>query len=372
MTERLTDFDLEAYDYVLPAASIAQLPAEKRDGARLLVVERETESPQDLRFPDIVRLLQPEDILVVNNTRVFPARLIGRKESGGRVELFLLQYPSHHSDNAAGQNSDGAWSEAQATALIKTSKKPKPGARFIFGERLEARLEAGLEAGLADGKVRVALRFQGALSEVLACHGKVPLPPYINRSEGEFSYDRERYQTLFADRTGAVAAPTAGLHFSKELLAEIKASKVAIAQITLHVGYGTFAPVRATDIRQHRIHEEYVSVPAATADLINRTKKAGGRIWAVGTTTVRALEFAAATDGSVRELEGWCGLYIVPGYRFKVVDNLITNFHLPKSSLLFLVASLVGRKRLLACYQEAIRRNYRFYSYGDAMAIITR
>ncbi len=366
----ISDFDIEAYSYHLPLENIAQAPAPDRDASRLLVLDQKTDTLLHRRFTDILEYLDPHDLLVVNDTRVFPARLIGSKETGGRVELFLLEYPRLLSKPGRPAGRGGKtppWSEAAATGLIKSSKRPRPGARLLFGTDLEGTLISFL----ANGKAEVRLGFRGELADLLARHGRVPLPPYINRKKGDNSWDRERYQTLFAARTGAVAAPTAGLHFSDPLLAAIRAKGVELASITLHVGYGTFAPVRVRDIRDHQIHQEYVSVSKETAEKINATRAAGGRIWAVGTTTLRALESAASADGMVRELSGWCGLYIYPGYRFRVIDNLITNFHLPGSSLLFLVSALVGRERLLHSYQEAIERNYRFYSYGDAMAIIS-
>jgi S-adenosylmethionine:tRNA ribosyltransferase-isomerase len=232
-------------------------------------------------------------------------------------------------------------------------------------------LEGIVEELLPDGKARVTLFFQGNIDDILAACGKVPLPPYIRRPDNDFPLDRERYQTIYASRTGAVAAPTAGLHFSESLLKKISAIGVKTAAVTLHVGYGTFAPVRVTDIRRHTLHEEYAVIPQKTADLVNETKRKGGAIWAVGTTTVRTLEFGADENGRLQAMEGWCNLYIYPGYRFKIINHLITNFHLPGSSLLVLVAALVGRKKLMSCYRHAIARNYRFYSYGDAMAIIT-
>ncbi|MFA6284635.1 MAG: tRNA preQ1(34) S-adenosylmethionine ribosyltransferase-isomerase QueA, partial [Desulfurivibrionaceae bacterium] len=223
-----------------------------------------------------------------------------------------------------------------------------------------------------DGKVRVVLCFRGDLARLLEEHGQMPLPPYIRREEGQSEEDRQRYQTVYAENPGAVAAPTAGLHFTPELLARIQAQGVRLAQVTLHVGYGTFAPVRVEDIREHAIHAEYLKVSEETAALVNETRAAGGRVWAVGTTSVRALEFAAQETGQVAGRSGFCDLYIYPGYQFRVVDNLITNFHLPQSSLLFLVSALVGRERILAAYEEAVEKGYRFYSYGDAMALITR
>ncbi|MBU1139868.1 MAG: tRNA preQ1(34) S-adenosylmethionine ribosyltransferase-isomerase QueA, partial [Proteobacteria bacterium] len=253
------------------------------------------------------------------------------------------------------------------TALIKSSKRSKPGSRLLLGPDLSAVI---LEL-LDEGKVRIELRYPGSkeLATILDEHGQVPLPPYISRTEGSTEEDRKRYQTVYAHSPGAVAAPTAGLHFSEKLLQAIQKKGIDTAHITLHVGHGTFAPVRCEEIRDHRIHEEYVSVSKESADKINRVRANGGKIWAVGTTTVRTLEFMADVHGQMQAGDGWCRLYIVPGYEFKVVDNLITNFHLPQSSLLFLVAALCGRQTLLESYQEAIKLGYRFYSYGDAMAI---
>lgn len=369
------DYDINSYSYDLPAERIAQRPPKKRDDARLLMLNRRTGVMKDTRFPTIVELAKPNDLVVVNDTKVFPARILGKKETGGSIELFLLEYPSPARPDAArpamgidSQAGGADWSQGEVIVLLKSSKRPRPGMSILFGSRLRAHVTEYL----ADGKARVMLQYQGSLEEVLALYGRTPLPPYIRREPGhDPAADRERYQTLFAMRTGAVAAPTAGLHFSEELLARLQARQVRVAAITLHVGYGTFAPVRTADIRDHRLHEEYVIVSANTARLVNEIAEAGGRIWAVGTTTVRALEYAADLDGRLHETAGWCGLYIYPGYRFKVVDNLITNFHLPGSSLLFLVAALTGREMLMRAYQHAISHKYRFYSYGDAMAIVT-
>jgi S-adenosylmethionine:tRNA ribosyltransferase-isomerase len=312
----------------------------------------------------------------VNNTKVFPARLEGEKTSGGKIEFFLLEYPDFSQlqpiDSKVGPDSlKHQWHSLTATGLLKSSKRPKPGARISFNENLIGDV---LEL-LPEGKVKINLLFNCnknlAPADILASCGRVPLPPYIRRANGDHKSDVERYQTIFASNTGAVAAPTAGLHFSKALLAELHKKNIGIANITLHVGYGTFAPVRVKDIRNHEIHEEYVDVPAETAERINRARSTGKRIWAVGTTTVRSLEYAATLEGNVKATSGWCGLYIYPGYNFKVVNSVITNFHLPGSSLLFLTAALAGRTRMLRAYEEAVRLGYRFYSYGDAMAIMT-
>jgi S-adenosylmethionine:tRNA ribosyltransferase-isomerase len=354
------DFVLESYDYHLPQENIAQHPADRRDNSRLLVLHQSSGDIEHRHFSDIADFLSEKDMLVVNDTRVFPARLLGCKQTGGKTEVFLLEYPRQSDASSRGA--------AVAAALIKASKRPRPGSVINIGDDLSCRI---LEL-FDEGKTLIELRYgKGAdLSKILAQYGQVPLPPYIERRHGTTLEDIERYQTVYADRPGAVAAPTAGLHFTDTLLKVLSERGIAIGRLTLHVGYGTFAPVRCERIREHNIHEEYVSIPQETAELINTTKKRGGRIWAIGTTTVRAIEFAADDRGKVLPLEGWCGLYIVPGYRFKVVDNLITNFHLPRSSLMFLVSALCGRETLLSCYREAIAKGYRFYSYGDAMAII--
>lgn len=352
------DFTLGAYDYALPPENIAQHPADKREDSRLFILHRTNDVREHRRFTDIAEFIQPGDLLVINDTRVFPARLLGRKDTGGKAEVFLLSYPLESTKNNL----------TTATALIKSSKRPHPGSSLIISDELSCTV---LE-DLGEGRVEISLHYdrnQG-LAAILSRHGQIPLPPYIARNNGSTEEDGRRYQTVYADRPGAVAAPTAGLHFSRELLAKIEDKGVAIARITLHVGYGTFAPVRTEAILEHSIHQEHIHISAENAESINRVRQQGGKIWAVGTTTVRALEFAALKSGRVQPMEGWCDLYIVPGFRFQVVDNLITNFHLPQSSLLFLVSAFCGRERLLDCYREAITLGYRFYSYGDAMAIL--
>lgn len=356
-------FDVEDYNYHLPVENIAQEPAIVRDESRLLVMDRDGDLA-DRMFGDIVELLQPGDILIVNDTKVFPARIKGVKETGGKVELFLLGYPLVQEAGVTGDSVG----RAEAVCLLKSSKRPKPGSRLLFGDDFSGQVLEHLDAG----KVRVALFFRGELEPLLNSHGQVPLPPYIRRESGEEPSDRERYQTVYAKKVGAVAAPTAGLHFTPELLAAIERKGVRFANITLHVGYGTFSPVRVEDIRDHDIHKEYIEIPGETVALVNQTRKNGGRVWSVGTTTARALEDAAGEDGVLHEKEDWCGLYIYPGYKFKVVDNLITNFHLPKSSLLFLVSAMAGHSNVMAAYQYAVQHGYRFYSYGDAMAVVTR
>ncbi|MDF1614495.1 tRNA preQ1(34) S-adenosylmethionine ribosyltransferase-isomerase QueA [Desulfurivibrio dismutans] len=354
-------FSLDDYDYHLPTELIAQQPAPQRDASRLLVCDGGNGFVlADRRFPDLFDLLSPGDLLVFNDTRVFPARLLGHKESGGRVELLLLEYPVCHGVG-------GKESEAVAWGLLKSSKGARPGTWLLFGDDCRVLVEEKGEGG----KVRVRLQLTAPLDDCLARYGRMPLPPYIKR-EADSEEDRRRYQTVYAQAPGAVAAPTAGLHFTEELLAKIKAKGVGLARITLHVGYGTFAPVRSQDIRRHEIHAEDYLISEESAELINQAKAAGGRIWAVGTTSVRTLEAAAAEDGRVTPGSGSCRLYIYPGYSFKVVDNLLTNFHLPRSSLLFLVSALAGRENILRAYRHAVAARYRFFSYGDAMAIIKK
>lgn len=359
------DLSLHSYDYDLPAELIAQVPSSIRDESRLLVVDCPRDRLNDRKFSDVPSLFSNNDLLVVNDTKVFPARLIGRKQTGGMVELFLLGYPL---ETPLGYPDQGTgFKSVEADVLIKSSKSCGVGTRIYFGEELHAKVTERT----ADGKVRAVLHHRGQLDAVLGRYGVMPLPPYIKRESGENGEDRQRYQTVYAREPGAVAAPTAGLHFTEELFASIDRAGVRVASVTLHVGYGTFAPVRDEDIRRHQIHSEFVEVSSETASLINETRQKGGAVWCVGTTTARSLEFAATEDGMVVPVKAACNLYIYPGYRFRVVRNLITNFHLPRSSLLFLVSALAGRERMLAAYRHAIAEKYRFFSYGDAMAIIT-
>jgi S-adenosylmethionine:tRNA ribosyltransferase-isomerase len=352
------DLTLKGYSYNLPEEKIAQHPAEKRDNSKLLVLHAGTNTVSHKRFSEIASLIKPEDMLVVNNTQVFPARLLGQKETGGKAEIFLLNFPvmERGKDNIA-----------KVTALIKSSKRPKPGSIITINRSLSCTVLELLDGG----KALLQINYNHDLSKTLQMSGQIPLPPYITRKNGCTAEDVIRYQTVYASETGAVAAPTAGLHFTEELLTKIEQQGTLRGHITLHVGYGTFAPVRVEKIIDHKIHEEYINIPEETVRKIAETKKRGGRIWAVGTTTVRALEFGAQKDGRLSAMEGWCDLYIYPGFTFRVIDNLITNFHLPDSSLMFLVSALCERKTLLNCYKQAIREGYRFFSYGDAMAIIT-
>ncbi len=362
------DFDLTAYDYPLPPDHIAQHPAARRDQSKLMIMEGEKNDPIHAHFSDIVNYFKAGDIMVVNDTKVFPARLHGHKETGGKAEVFLLGLPSPV-DKTVYTPQEGKTCFA-TQALVKSSKRPHPGSRIHISDRLSCLVNKDLQ----EGKAEIILEFDATLSldEILGREGQVPLPPYIERQGGTTNEDRERYQTVYASHPGAVAAPTAGLHFTPEILQELQARGVLMASVTLHVGYGTFAPVRSEHITDHQIHSEFVSIDREMAEKINRVKKEGGRVWAVGTTSVRALEFASNAEGEVQPCQGWCQLYITPGYRFKVIDNLITNFHLPQSSLLFLVSALCGRKKLLRFYEEAIEKDYRFFSYGDAMAIIRK
>ncbi len=353
-----SSFLLDSYDFHLPDELIAQKPAARREGSRLLKIDCQSRAITHGVFSDLVHLFSAGDILVINNTRVFPARLLGRKETGGKVELLLLHYP---------ESSSAMGGEAEVRALLKSSKRPKPGSHILFGTDLEAIIIENNQ----NGSVLVSLRWQGDLDVILEEYGNVPLPPYISRTSGPDDEDRRRYQTVYARQNGAIAAPTAGLHFTDELLTELKGRGVGVAPVTLHVGYGTFAPVRSRDIRDHIIHSEWVSVSAESALAINQCRSAGGRVWAIGTTSARALEFAADGAGRVCEIAGECRIYIYPGYQYQIVDNLVTNFHLPKSSLLFMVSAFAGRDLLMSAYSEALKEKYRFYSYGDAMVIIS-
>jgi len=365
---------LSDYNYKLPEELIAQVPAFPRDESRLMVLERKRQRISHHHFTDIARLLSPEDLLVVNNTCVVPARLTGSKETGGRVEVLLLSYPGQtprlqgkgdltvsHTPNR--EELPGSFT---CECLVKASNRPRTGSKFHFDGGLQA-----IVLGGADGRYKLEFRFKGDFDTLINRIGHMPLPPYINRDETNPPPcdDRVCYQTVYAEKKGAVAAPTAGLHFSGELLNQLAANGVEIVPITLHVGYGTFLPVRVVDIREHRIHSEVYELTQGAARAINKARDEGRRIIAVGTTTVRVLEFASDPFGRLHPGSGMCDLFIYPGYQFKVIDALITNFHLPKSTLLMLVAAFANRQFILDAYQEAIRHAYRFYSYGDAMLI---
>lgn len=340
---------LEQFDYFLPPELIAQEPADDRSSSRLLTLDRTSGSIAEDRFAAISELLQPGDLLVVNDTRVIPARLIGVKESGGRVEVFLVRKVNRFGE---------VWH-----CLLRASKAPRPGLRILLAEGMTATVQ---EHG--DGECW-AVDFSPAegFQDWLERQGMMPLPPYIKRAPE--AGDKERYQTVFAREKGAVAAPTAGLHFTAELLESLKMQGVEVVSLTLHVGLGTFLPVRVDDLREHRMHREYYAIPEVTAAAVNERKRSGGRVVAVGTTVVRALEQAARADGTVSVGEGEADIFIYPGYKFKVVDSLITNFHLPKSTLLMLVSAFAGKELLFRAYAEAVKRKFRFFSYGDAMYI---
>lgn len=359
------DFLLESYDYHLPQDRIAQHPVKNRDESKLLIAQCGSDAVTHSTFSDITAYFKPNDILVVNDTKVFPARLLGKKSTGGKVEVFLLNIPQ----SIQCQKTSTDHASAEATALLKSSKRPPVGATITIAEDLQCQVVKHFDFGKA--VIRLLHPQSTSLPILLERYGSVPLPPYIERPEGSTSKDRERYQTVYARNEGAVAAPTAGLHFTPELLEKLKKMGVIMESVTLHVGYGTFSPVRTDAIKEHKIHSEFIEISQNTADTIMAAKRKGGRVWAVGTTTVRALEYCGQIDGRLREMSGWCDLYIYPGFQFSIIDNLITNFHLPKSSLLFLVSALLGRERLLYCYKEAIQNNYRFFSYGDAMAILS-
>jgi S-adenosylmethionine:tRNA ribosyltransferase-isomerase len=336
---RVSDFDFE-----LPSRFIAQRPAVPRDSARLLAVGR---AFRDLGVRDLPDLLAPGDALVVNDTRVVPARLGGRRPGGGRIEATLIE-----------PLGGGAW-----RALARPAGKLKPGDRLRFADELTAEVAARHDGG------QVTLRFplaDGALVAALETHGIMPLPPYIKRGPDGDARDRDDYQTLFAERPGAVAAPTAGLHFTPALLAAVAARGVTVARLTLHVGAGTFLPVKAADTRDHRMHGEWGEIGGATAAAVNAARAAGGRVVAVGSTALRLLETAAGDDGRLAPFRGTTDIFITPGYRFRIVDALLTNFHLPRSTLFMLVAAFAGLQRMKAAYEHAKRRGYRFYSYGDA------
>ncbi len=332
----------------LPRELIAQDPLPARDASRLLVLDRETGQVTHKKFRDILSYLHPGDCLVINDTKVIPARLLGvRKGTGGHVEILLLR-----------RQKDDVWE-----AIVRPGKKLRTGARVEFGDGL---LEGEITEVLPDGNRLVRFSYEGIFEEVLDRLGQMPLPPYITHQ----LKDRNRYQTVYAVHEGSAAAPTAGLHFTKELLEEIRQMGVEIARITLHVGLGTFRPVKVEDVTEHHMHSEYYRVSPEAADLINKTRAEGGRIISVGTTSTRTLESVADENGKIVPGSGQTDIFIYPGYRFKAIDGLITNFHLPESTLLMLVSALAGKEHILAAYEEAVREGYRFFSFGDAMLIL--
>lgn len=331
--------------YDLPEELIAQTPLEKRDDSRLLAVDRATGMWQHRRFYDILDFLNPGDCLVMNNSRVLPARLLGRREpTGGVVEVLLLR-----------DKGDNVWE-----CLTKPGRKTPVGTALSFGD---GELAAEVVDALDDGNKLVRFSYEGIFLEVLERLGKMPLPPYIK----EELENGERYQTVYSKINGSAAAPTAGLHFTEELLERIHAKGVNLAYVTLHVGLGTFRPVKAEDINDHHMHAEYCMMDAKTAELINRTKANGGRVICVGTTSCRTLESLADENGCFTETSKWTDIFIYPGYQFKAMDALITNFHLPESTLVMLVSAFAGRDNVLNAYAEAVKERYRFFSFGDAM-----
>lgn len=332
--------------FYLPERLIAQTPLEKRDTSRLLHLDKTTGEIEHSHFYDVKQYLRKGDCLVLNDSRVLPARLIGARPTGGSVELVLLK-----------DLGEGCWE-----CLSRPGRKTKPGQEIVFGN---GELTATVQSVTEGGNRIVKFQYEGVFLEVLERLGKMPLPPYIK----EELKDAERYQTVYSRELGSAAAPTAGLHFTMELLQEIEKMGVNICFVTLHVGLGTFRPVKAENIEEHEMHSEFCMVPADTAKTINETKRRGGRVIAVGTTSCRTLESFANEDGTIEETAAWTNIFIYPGYKFKCVDALITNFHLPESTLIMLVSALAGRENILHAYEVAVKEEYRFFSFGDAMLI---
>lgn len=334
--------------YDLPEELIAQDPLEDRTASRLLVLNRETGAVEHKIFSDVIDYLNDGDCLVINNTRVIPARLIGEKEgTGGKIEVLLLK-----------RRANDVWE-----TLVKPGKKLRPGARVTFGD---GRLKAEILEIAEEGNRLVRFYYEGIFEEILDSLGEMPLPPYITHK----LEDKEMYQTVYAKFDGSAAAPTAGLHFTKELLSKIEEKGIKIASITLHVGLGTFRPVKVDDVNNHHMHTEWYEVNAEAADIINETKRNGGRVICVGTTSCRTIESVADENGYMKAKTGETDIFIYPGYKFKVMDGLITNFHLPESTLVMLVSAFAGKENVLAAYETAVKERYRFFSFGDAMILI--
>lgn len=334
--------------YDLPEELIAQDPLEDRSSSRLMVLDRESGEISHHIFKDIIEYLNPEDCLVINDTKVIPARLYGIKENtGAHIEILLLK-----------RRENDVWE-----TLVRPGKKAKPGTRLTFGD---GRLKAEVIDVVEEGNRLIHFEYEGIFEEILDQLGEMPLPPYITHK----LQDKNRYQTVYAKHEGSAAAPTAGLHFTPELLAAIEAKGIRIARVTLHVGLGTFRPVKVEDVTQHHMHSEYYQVTQEAADIINDTKKRGGRVIAVGTTSTRTLESVADEDGTMHATGGWTEIFIYPGYKFKCIDALITNFHLPESTLLMLVSALAGKEHIMHAYETAVQERYRFFSFGDAMMIL--
>lgn len=340
--------DLKTHDfwYDLPEELIAQTPLEQRDSSRLLVMDRQSGRLEHRHFYDIIHYLQSGDCLVMNDSRVLPARLLGHRPTGGAVEVLLLR----------------DLGEKRWECLVKPGRKMQPGHQVVFGN---GELTGTVVAVQEDGNRVVEFDYQGIFLEVLESLGKMPLPPYI---KAELA-DQERYQTVYSREVGSAAAPTAGLHFTTELLEKIREKGIVTAFVTLHVGLGTFRPVKAEDIAQHHMHSEFCVISPETAEILNRTRASGGRIICVGTTSCRTLESLVNEDGSFEAKSKWTNIFIYPGYQFKAMDGLITNFHLPESTLLMLVSAFSSRQNILDAYREAVRERYRFFSFGDAMFI---
>ncbi|MBQ8801270.1 MAG: tRNA preQ1(34) S-adenosylmethionine ribosyltransferase-isomerase QueA [Clostridium sp.] len=334
------------FDFYLPEELIAQTPLAKRDASRLMTLDKNTGAVGHKRFYDLPSFLRSGDCLVLNNSRVLPARQIGHRPTGGVCEVLLLV-----------DKGDNVWE-----CLVRPGRKLKVGAQVIFGD---GKLTATIEGEADDGKRLVKFHYQGIFLEILEELGKMPLPPYIKAE----LQDNERYQTVYSKVVGSAAAPTAGLHFTPELMKQIEEMGVKLCYVTLHVGLGTFRPVKAEDILEHEMHSEYCEISAETAAVINETKRNGGRVICVGTTSCRTVESFADEDGTMTERSGWTNIFIYPGYRFKVLDALVTNFHLPQSTLIMLVSALAGRENVLNAYSQAVEEKYRFFSFGDAMFI---
>jgi S-adenosylmethionine:tRNA ribosyltransferase-isomerase len=341
---------ISEFEYELPEALIAQEPLEKRESSRMLLVDRAEKSFRDEQFFNFPKFLKKTDVIVLNNTRVFPARLFGATETGAKVEVFLVR-----------ELEDQVWE-----TLARPARRLKTGKKIIFDERLAAEVLEKSEAGRVFVKFEAIGNFDRILDEI----GKTPLPPYIKRGDEHRDRDRERYQTVFARQRGAIAAPTAGLHFTPAVLEEIKNTGASIEEITLHVGYGTFESVRADDLSGHTVMPERYEIDEPAAAALNRARTENRRIIAVGTTTTRALESAAQADGTIRAGKHLADLTITPGYEFKFIDGLLTNFHLPQSSLLVLVSTFAGHELIMNAYRHAVASRYRFYSYGDCMLIL--
>ena len=339
--------DVKDFDYDLPEELIAQDPLEDRSSSRLMVLDKKTGEVSHHIFKEIIKYLRPGDCLVLNNTKVIPARLYGVKEGTmAKIEILLLK-----------RKQNDVWE-----TLVKPGKKAKPGTKIIFGDGI---LTGEVIDVVDDGNRLIQFSYDGIFEEILDKLGQMPLPPYITHQ----LKDKNRYQTVYAKYDGSAAAPTAGLHFTKELLNEVKEKGVDIAEVTLHVGLGTFRPVKVDNVLDHHMHSEFYMVSQEAADKINNAKKNGGRIISVGTTSTRTLESAADENGMLHECSGWTDIFIYPGYEFKVIDCLITNFHLPQSTLVMLVSALAGREHILSAYKKAVEEKYRFFSFGDAMFI---